>query len=191
VWWEEANPWGHDTFEIERAAHTGGIPDLIVEANGWVVVVEFKTGSSVGQIYDSLTQLLGYWTEHLTADQTFVAGSEALSVDGFVTASKHSRYGRLFPPYAEIAQTLAEMDDGRASCARYGQLPPTEYRMTEQHSRTMWRLGDERAEALSGVGETPHLGVLLSDHLETEQLDPAPALLWNRGDSNQDWEVLD
>lgn len=192
VWWEESNPWGHEQYTINREANTGGIPDLLVEAGGRVFVVEFKTGDSVGQIYDALHQLHGYWVEHIVNDQTYVVGGRSVTVDGFLTASKHSRFGRLFPTHAEKAKTtLDAMDDGRASCVKYGQLPPTEYRMTEQHVRTLWRRANETLSNIEGVSQAPAVGALLSDHLEREQIDPSPAVLWNRGNTNQDWEVFD
>jgi len=191
VWWEESNPWGHEQFSIERETRHGGIPDLLIEIDGKAFVVEFKTASSVGQIYDSLIQLHGYWTEHLSREQTFTVDSRPVSVDGFLTASQHSRFGRLFPSYAESTkQTLDDMDDSRRSCYRYGQLPPAEYRMTEQHVRTLWRLGKRTLNNIDHEGDVPHLGTLLSDFLEREHMDPAPAVLWNKGRTNQDWEVF-
>jgi hypothetical protein len=154
--------------------------------------VEFKSGDGVGQIYDALHQLHGYWVEHIVNDQAYVVGGRSVTVDGFLTASKHSRFGRLFPTHAEKAKTTVDtMDDGRASCVKYGQLPPTEYRMTEQHVRTLWRRAKETLSNIEGVSQAPAVGALLSDHLEREQIDPSPAVLWNRGNTNQDWEVFD
>jgi hypothetical protein len=192
VWWEESNHWGHEQYTINREANTGGIPDLVVEIDGRVFVVEFKSGDGVGQIYDALHQLHGYWVEHIVNDQAYVVGGRSVTVDGFLTASKHSRFGRLFPTHAEKAKTTVDtMDDGRASCVKYGQLPPTEYRMTEQHVRTLWRRAKETLSNIEGVSQAPAVGALLSDHLEREQIDPSPAVLWNRGNTNQDWEVFD
>lgn len=191
VWWEETNPWGHEQFTIRREADNGGIPDLVVEIGGRVFVVEFKTGDSVGQIYDALLQLHGYWVEHIATGQTFIVGDRAVDVDGFLTASKHSRFGRLFPRYAEKAKsTMDSMDDSRASCVKYGQLPPAEYRMTEQHIRVMWRKAKRSLSNIDGVADAPAVGSLLSDHLERERIDPHPAVLWNKGPTNQDWEVF-
>jgi len=190
VWWEQSNPWGYDQFTIERDADAGGIPDLVVEINGYTFVVEFKAGESVGQLYDAQIQLHGYWVEHIANDQTYVVGDRSVSVDGFLTASKHSRFGRLFPPYAEVLQRHEDMDESRQSCYRYGQLPPQEYRMTEQHIRCLWRWAKQSEENFANVGRTPYIGSLLSDHLEREQVDPTPAVLWNKGRANQDWEVL-
>jgi len=191
VWWEETNAWGHDQFTIRRQGDAGGIPDLVVEIDGCAFVVEFKPGERVGQIYDALIQLHGYWVEHIAHNQTFIVGGRAVEIDGFLTASKHSRYGRLFPRYAEKAKTtLDSMGDSRASCVEYGQLPPTEYRMTEQHIRIMWRKAKQTLSNIDGIARTPAVGALLSDHLERERIDPNPAVLWNKGQTNQDWEVF-
>jgi hypothetical protein len=187
VYWEEANAWGHQKFTIERQGH-GGIPDLVIEIDDKTFVVEFKTGSSVGEIYDALTQLHGYWREHVETDQTIICDGQEVEIDAFLTASKHSRYGRLFPSYAETLQTPEEMSDSRATVTRMGQLPPREYRMTEQHIRTLWRLAKETDA--SAVTEPPALGALLSSQLEREQINPQPAVLVNQGPTNQNWEVL-
>lgn len=192
VWWEESNPWGYDQFTIERDAAAGGIPDLLIEIGGRKFVVEFKHGDSAGEVYSAKLQLIGYWFEHVAHDQTYFAGDRAVPIDGFLTATKHSRFGRLFASWKEgELQTLEDMDEGRASCYEYGQLPPAEYPMTEQHIRTLWRMAQQREENINGVSNTPHVGSLLSDHLERQRFDPNPAVLWNKGRSNQDWEVLD
>jgi hypothetical protein len=191
VWWEEGNAWDYEQFSIRRDSDTGGIPDLIIEIDDFTFVAEFKSGERVGQIYDALLQLHGYWAEHLTTNQTFYVGGRSVEVDGFLTASKHSRFGRLFPRYAEEAkETLEDMDESRASCVKYGQLPPTEYRMTEQHVRVLWRQAKDTLGNLDVDDDTPAVGSLLSDHLEREKIDPQPAVLWNRGRTNHDWEVL-
>jgi len=190
VWWEEANEWDHRQFSITHRGDAGGIPDLVVETNGYTLVIEFKAGGRVGQLYDALIQLHGYWMEYVTDGVTYQRDGRSITPDAFLTASKNSRFGRLFPPYVDDEpDRLEDFDEGRRSCYRYGHLPPAEFRMTEQHVRTLWRLA-KRSERRFGVTETPHIGALLSEHLEREQLDPTPAILWNRGQTNQDWEVL-
>ena len=191
VWWEETNEWDHQQFEVVHAGDGGGVPDLIVKSNGYALVIEFKPGDSVGQLYDALIQLHGYWTEFVTGGVEYRVDGRSVEPDGFLTASKNSRFGRLFPPYVDDEpDRLDDFDEGRRSCYRYGHLPPAEFRMTEQHVRTLWRLA-KRSEQQRGVANTPHIGALLSEHLEREQLDPTPAILWNRGQTNQDWEVLE
>jgi hypothetical protein len=191
VLWEEANQWDHPTFSIERE-FTGGRPDLLVLIGGRRFVIEYKTGESVGEIYDALPQLLRYWREHVNNSQTYLAGGTPINVDGFLTASSHSPAGRLFPRYAEKRQDHVQMSEGRQDCYQErGELPPAEYRMTEQHIRTMWRMVKQFDNDSRIAGETPHVGALLSNALSTPATDPKPAVLWNRTRNNQDWEVLD
>lgn len=193
VWWEESNAFDHDLFTIDRDGQTPqSRPDLVVELDGRAFVIEFKPGESKSGVYDALLQIHGYWMNHIVHDQNYIVEDRPVKIDGFLTATKHSRFGRVFSAEHEgDLQTLEEMDDGRASCAEYGQLPPAEWGMTEQHVRTLWRLGAKSQENLITTGGyVPALGTLLSDHLETEQFDPTPAVLWNRGKTNQSWEVL-
>jgi len=188
VWWEETNPWGHDLFTINRAAETGGIPDLVVEFDDTAVVVEFKTGGRVGELYDAALQLQGYWAEHIANEQQFIVGHRTVSIDGFVTASQHSPKGRLFPRHAEVLQPYTDMDESRQWCADADILPDAEYRMTEQHTRTLWRLADRFQSNLDTSAAAPHIGALLSSKLDGNG--QQPAVLWNRGSQNQDWEVF-
>jgi len=194
VLWEESNPWGHPTFEIERDK-SGGVPDLVVLLDEKTFVVEYKTGDAVGQVYDSLPQLLGYWLEHIQTDQRYMAGGTELRIDGFLTATANSHAGRLFPRYAEKRQDFLDMDETRQGCYDWGQLPPAEYRMTEQHVRTLWRgvklLGDIFDLEDPTDSNTPHVGSLLSDVLVEPSNNPSPAVLWNKSRHNQCWEVLD
>jgi len=190
VLWEEANPWGHPVFDIERD-HTGGTPDLLVLIDGYTFVIEYKTGSSVGQVYDAQPQLVRYWREHVETDQTYAVDGMKMDVDGFLTATSHSPTGRLFPGYAEVRQDYLDMDETRQGCYDWGQLPPAEYRMTEQHIRGMWRWVRQMGGDAATESRTPHIGSLLSDVLVKPSDDPAPAVLWNKSRHNQHWEVLD
>ncbi|MFC7007753.1 hypothetical protein [Halalkalicoccus salilacus] len=81
------------------------------------------------------------------------------------------------------------MDDGRASAVEYGQLPAAEYPMTEQHVRTLWRFANASAENMD-VRDPPAVGTLLSEQLDSEALDPRPAVLLNEGPTGQSWTVL-
>lgn len=190
VWWEETNDWGHPTFDIEHDG-TSGIPDLVVEIGGYTLVVEYKAGTGVGQLYDALFQLGGYWVEYATSEQRYELDGKPVSIDGFLTASYHSPKGRLFGSYAEVRHNNADMDKGRRNCHNYDQLPPSEYRMTEQHIRCLWRyVKDATGKAFATSTETPNIGGLLSDALETPSEQPHPAVLWNQGPTGQKWEVF-
>jgi len=191
VFWEEANSWDHPTFEIDHDGDSSGTPDLLVLIGGYTFVVEYKTGDSVGQLYDALPQLRNYWKEYVTRDLTYRAGGVRHNIDGFLTASQHSPSGRLFPRYAEKRQDHLDMDETRQDCYDWGQLPPAEYRMTEQHIRTLWRdVKEITGEKVATSPGTPNIGSLLSDVLEQPKQDPEPAVLWNGGSNNQSWEVL-
>lgn len=192
VFWEEKNKWDYPTFSIERNDSSTGIPDLLVLIGGNTFVIEYKTGSSVSQLYDAHTQIRGYWREYITNDMAYQTGDVTHSVDGFLTASQHSKKGRLFPRYSETRQDYYDMDSTRQSCYEWGQLPPAEFRMTEQHIRLLWRdvkeiAGHEKATAK----QTPSIGALLSDVLIQPTDSPNPAVLWNEGTQNQNWEVFD
>lgn len=191
VWWEEANEWGHQQFTLNRRADTGGTPDLVVEIDDTVLVIEFKRADRVAGVYDALFQLHDYWLEHVTREQRFKLGRRIVEPDGFLTATKNSRVGRLFPAYAEQEPDgIDERGKNRRVCTRLGQLPPAEFRMTEQHIRSLWRLGKRSQREFDADVDAPHLGALLSTHLERRQVNPNPAVLWDRGQSNQDWTVF-
>jgi len=191
VYWEEANKWGHKQFNIRRRADAGGIPDLVILIDGLTLVVEFKPARGAGDVYDATIQLHGYWMEHITAEQDYKVDGRPVEPDGFLTATKYSRFGRLFPPYIDDSpDTLEDFDDSREACFDYGQLPPAEFRMTEQHIRILWRLAKRSEQSLNFDGDTPAIGSLLSEQLQNEKISPRPALLWNRGKTNQDWTVL-
>jgi hypothetical protein len=196
VIWEEQNPWNHGTFSIERTADSGGRPDLLVFIDGKTFAVEYKTGDAVKQIYDALFQVTRYWEEY-TADASsvsYIVNGMEMQIDGFLTASENSMAGRLFPEYAEVRQDHYDMAPTRQQCHKFKQLPPAEYRMTEQHIRTLWRMVKERTvvdDKRAVSDETPHIGALLSDVLIKPSTDPAPAVLWNKTQHNQRWEVLD
>lgn len=189
VFWEQSNSWDYPVFDIKRE-HSGGTPDLLVLIGGYRFVIEYKTGDSVGQVYDALPQLVDYWREHVETDQSYVIGGEEFRIDGFLTATSNSPTGRLFPRYAEQRQDYLDMGENRQGCYDWGQLPPAEYRMTEQHIRTMWRLVKQISGEQATDSNTPHIGSLLSNVLITPSTDPNPAVLWNKGPRNQCWEVL-
>lgn len=195
VWWEESNYWDHPQFTIKRDSAHGGIPDLVVELGDWTVVIEFKPGHAKGQVYDAQIQLAGYWFEHAVQDQKYIIADRVADVDGFLTATAHSPRGRLFPAYSEVIQKHQDMSESRQSCHGRGELPPAEYTMTEQHIRALWRDVKRREQNIS-LSQSPHIGALLSDRLENLNQTQAtltrssPAILWNRGRSNQDWQVF-
>lgn len=191
VWWEERNQYDHKVFTIERAADTGGRPDLLIEIEDVALVVEFKTGNAGGQLCRALAQLHRYWLEHITHEQTFIAGGREIAIDGFLTATQQTPDGHLFPRYDEPEPLVFDdMSDGRQAAVNAGDLPAAEYPMTEQHIRTLWQLAKEQKDNISVSDATPYIGSLLSDAvLPRTRGRGRPAVLWNKG--GQDWRVFD
>lgn len=188
VWWEEANAWGYDTFQIRRDGRAvQSKPDLVVEIDNVVFVVEFKPHRAKSSIYDATLQLHGYWMSHAVHDQRYVCDGKGKSIDGFVTATGNSIVGHLFNGTSEDIQTSHDFSESRVRASERGQLPDREYNMSEQHIRHLYRLRDRAAEQ-AGLSGGPAVGSLLSTALDGE-LDPVPALLW-KGDNGENWRIL-
>jgi hypothetical protein len=188
VWWEEANPWGYDLFRIRRGdEYVSSKPDLVVEIGNLVFVVEFKPSISTSSVYDSMTQLHGYWMSHSVHEQQYVCDGRGKSIDGFVTATGNSIVGHLFEADVEQVGTKADFSESRCRAIERGQLPAREYNMTEQHIRSLYRLRDKAANN-AGVTGGPAVGSLLSTALDGDR-DPKPALLW-KGENGENWRVL-
>jgi len=183
VYWEQSSQWNHPTF----SAHgTGDKPDMILQTDGLTLVIEFKSGRSVGELYDATLQTHRYWRQISTGEMELRVDDIPVSVDGVLTASGESKEGRLFPPYAEVIQMYEDYDEGRKWCSRKGVLPRVEFRMTEQHTRTLWRLSKRDDITIS---EPPYIGALLSTNLD-KNAGARPAVLWNEGESNQNWRII-
>lgn len=188
VWWEQSNKWGYDTFKIQRGdVYVASKPDLLVEIDNVVFVAEFKPQHSNSPIYDSATQLHGYWISHCVHDQRYVCDGRGKSIDGFVTATGNSIVGHLFRGDAEQLQRTDEFSESRRRAIERGQLPEREYNMTEQHIRHLYRLRDNASDN-AGISGGPAVGSLLSTVLDGGR-DPKPAILW-KGDNGENWRVL-
>lgn len=183
VYWEESNPWGYPTFSSHG---TGDKPDMILRTDEFTLVVEFKSGGSVGELYDATLQTHRYWRQLSTDSMRLTVHSSPISVDGVLTASGGSKEGRLFPRYAETKQTYEDHDEGRKWCTEANILPRAEFKMTEQHTRLLWRLS--KRDDIT-IDEPPYIGALLSTNIDDETR-PRPAVLWNEGNRNQNWEVI-
>jgi len=190
VWWEEQNAWAHPVFSMETSGESVGRPDLIIKIDGETLVAEFKVPDGGGEVYQAQAQLFFYWFEYNQRDHRFMIDGEAVDVDAFVTATKNSRAGHLFPEYDEPEPVVySEMSEGQQIAVDSGALPRAEYPMTEQHIRALWRLSNRADKTLDGFEDTPLLGSLLSDALIPRNSAPGrPAVLWNAG--GQDWEVF-
>lgn len=181
VYWEKRNAFSYPTFYVKDTAEK---PDLLVELDGEVLAVETKSGRSKAEVYDARTQLRGYWFNYVQPDNLYIVdgGDRQLDIDGFVTATKHSIDGHLFPIPDESLLPPSTYSDGRKFAIEQGFIPPLEYNMTEQHVRSLWR--DIKQADVSGGAA---IGSLLSTALEPEwDSEPAPAALWTHG-KRQEW----
>lgn len=181
VYWEKQNPFSYPTFYIENTTEK---PDLLVEIDGTVLAIETKSGRSKAEVYDAADQLIGYWFKNMSPDNIYVvdSGDRMLEVDVFVTATKHSIDGHLFPAPDETLLPPSTFSDGREYAIEQGWIPPLEYNMTEQHVRMLWRY-TKKADVTGGAA----VGSLLSTALEPEwDSEPAPAVLLTHG-KKQEW----
>lgn len=181
VYWEKRNAFDYPTFYVKNTSEK---PDLLVEIDGEVLAVETKSGRSKSEVYDARTQLRRYWFNYLQPNNLYIVdgGDRQLDVGGFLTATKHSVDGHLFPTPDESLLPPSTYSDGRQFAIESGQIPPLEYNMTEQHVRSLWR-DVKQADVTGGAA----IGSLLSTALEPAwDSEPAPAVLWTHGD-RQEW----
>lgn len=141
VYWEKRNAFDYPTFYIEDTTEK---PDLLVEIGDVVLAVETKSGRSKAEVYDAAPQVQGYWFNYLRPNNLYVvdSGDRQLDIDGFVTATKHSIDGHLFPIPDESLLPPSTFSNGRKFAIESGFIPPLEYNMTEQHVRMLWRRGE-------------------------------------------------
>lgn len=185
VYWEKRNSYEYRTFHIN--ADGAQKPDLVVDFGDRVFACEAKHGESKSGVYDATVQLQRYWNRYATRDQQYICGATAVDIDGFLTVTKHSPDGHLFNNDCEVHLTAEQFSDGRKRGIQNGEIPPTEYSMTEQHSRVLWRL---MSTAAGDAGDLPGIGVLLSTALHPNwDRNHAPAVLWKQG-KQQRWDVF-
>lgn len=188
VYWEKRNGAGYQTFHINDETDSAQKPDLVVDFGDRVFAVEMKHGNEKSVVYNALLQNQRYFMRYLTHEQTYICGATAMDIDGFLTGTRHSLEGRLFPAEYEVQLTREDFSDGRIRAIQNEQLPQTEYAMTEQHVRTLWRVKDKTEGEEST--RNPGVGALLSTALHPNwNRKPVPAVLWKKG-KQQRWDVF-
>lgn len=185
VWWEKANAPGHHTFRSEGAADK---PDLIVEGGALTAAIEVKPGSDSGGVYDSVPQILRYWSAYTRGDDTYHIDGRRVEPDVFLLATMNSPQGCLYGEGFERFHTFEDMSDGARLAARKGWIPFAEYGRTKTTVRILWRFAKAEADA-EGWTDTPGIGALLSTTLDGEKHQPSPKAL-HYVDGYQHWEVL-
>lgn len=157
IFWEKKNEYNRPVFNTQNL--NGGTcekPDLLVRAlvNGSHVyyVIEVKNGESNGNIYDSFPQLLRYAEGKLL----FSIGEMQIEVSGYFVATQFSERGRLFS--MDMQGDSCAYSDGRRRDIALGNIPRTEYILTEQYIRLLWRMAKQ-------TGRETRIGALLSNVL--------------------------
>lgn len=190
VYWEKKNDSGYPTFHIDSDDDTAEKPDLVIQFDGACFAVEVKHGYSNAGVYDAANQIQRYWLKHAIRGQEYICDGEKAGIDAFLTATRHSKEGRLFSTDVEVLLTEQWFSDNRIEVIDRGWIPPTEYSMTEQHVRTLWRLAKSAIE--NGHAAESGIGSLLSTELEEDAQPPAPAVLWSEPTSGgwlQHWDT--
>lgn len=159
VCWKKKNVFGYDVFSAPTGAKK---PDLLIRWKDNVVLVEVKYAKSYSNVYDSFFQLLGYYNNIPCVS----VDDQQMYVTGFIIATQYSIQGRLFPH--EPLETYESFGVKRKEAAVGGQIPFSEYKLTEMFTRLLWR-----AKRKPDV----FIGTLLSSVLNCPNEAPIPMIL--------------
>lgn len=160
VWWNQKN----EEFPV---FHTTGKKrsDLLIKSNNQYYLIECKIASHKKNIYDAFFQLLNY----SISDTKYTIDKKPVRLNGFLLATEHSLNGHLFEQKYEVLMGETDFGKSRMVAVNRGEIPRTEYSMTEAICRMLWR----------GIYEYNiecSIGVLLSNKLNNDIL-PYPLLL--------------
>jgi len=181
VAWEKRNQSGYDVFHVNDNAEK---PDLLIQPFGYNIAVETKDGQSKAATYDALLQTHKYWRQYREGETDYTLDGEGIDIDGFVVANEHSIGGRLFFAEYETLIQWSQFGKSRQNAVGRGELPHTEYSMTELFTRVQWRLAKNNGGKVN-VG----IGALLSTALDGHIDNPEPAVLWWHRNA-QEWFKL-
>lgn len=188
ILWEQKTS-DYPTFHVTGGDGTPAKPDLVYDGRWHTLGIEVKTGDSAAGVYDGVLQTARYWETYTDGVKQYTDNEgRDLDLDGFVLATAHSLYGRLYDDTLDVVihPDGGTMGDGRARAIDNGDLPRFEHAMTEQSTRLLWRLAKNRSDPPIQTG----IGALLST--ATERADDAgglPAVLWWHTDQ-QGWTHL-
>lgn len=93
ILWDQKNQEGFDTFHSK-----GGKPDILLQKNGYNVLVEIKPGKDHIDIIDGIEQTVEYAGEYYTGRNIYTTEKpgEPIDIDAFLFATKYSKYGYLY-----------------------------------------------------------------------------------------------
>lgn len=160
IWWNQKNEY-YPVFHSEGS----GRSDIIIKNKNQYYLIECKHAVKDSNIYDAFFQTLNYATN----STNYFINDVKCEISGFVVATEHSISGHLFNDSGEVIRTTTEFSEGRISAIYRGEIPKTEYSMTEEFTRLLWR-------GIDVFNINCSIGVLLSNKLNNSDL-PIPLLL--------------
>jgi len=177
VWWNQKNEFDYPVFKTTAGNRKRS--DLLIYSNKKYFVIECKSAIHKKNIYDAFFQLLGY-SESKT---TYLIDNVPCDISGgYLLATENSFNGHLFEFKYEVLMTECDFGISRLEGIKKGEIPKTEYSMTEAITRLLWR-GIEEYKI-----ECP-VGVLLSNKLNNTN-SVLPLALLKQG-KQQYMEVLE
>ena len=171
VWWNQKN----EEFQV---FHTTGKnrSDLLICYKNKYYIIECKKSDHKKNVYDAFFQTLNY-----AKDETkYFINNDMVTINGFVIGTDESINGRLFNSKYDVLMTEKDFGESRMVGVNKGDIPKTEYSMTEAICRLLWR----------GIPEfniKVPIGVLVSDILNNRNVHP---LLLMKQDKQQYMEIL-
>jgi len=159
IWWNQKNDFGYPVFHTKGRKRS----DLLIHANNSFFVIECKQADHKKNVYDSFFQLLDY----SIVETIYMVDKKPCGIDGgYLLATENSINGHLFNKKYDVLMTENDFSENRMWAVRAGEIPLTEYSMTEAICRMLWR-GIKRYNI-----EYP-VGLLLSNKLnDTDSIYP-------------------
>jgi len=182
VAWEQKNEFGYNVFHVDDAPQK---PDLLIQRPyGYTIAVETKRDDSKSSVYDALLQNNDYWIQYGTGQTEYTLNGETVDIDGFVVATGHSRFGRLFAGKFEQLIKKEDFGESRQAAVERGELPKSEFSMTEEYIRIQYRVAKKVSRDISAG-----VGALLSTVLDENIDNSKPAVLWWH-ENREEWVKL-
>jgi len=98
VYYNQKNEQNYPIFH----ANTNSKPDLLLQKNGYNILVEVKNGKDHLDILNGIDQLWKYTGEYYTGRVFYKTNYRTLSIDAFVLATHYSKRGYLYARESEL-----------------------------------------------------------------------------------------
>ena len=98
VYYNQDNP---DNFPVFHG-NTNSKPDILLNKNGYSILVEVKSGEKHQDILNGIDQTLKYTGEYYSGRTHYHVNNSDLEIDGFFLATEFSKYGYLYSNESNI-----------------------------------------------------------------------------------------